>query len=235
MRQAAIFVLILVLGGSAVIPARAQDRDDFLRVYAIKVIHNRPFKEPFVGFGVYFGRGVVLTAAHVLGRFPSFMTNPRILIGGKELEAKVLKKGSFTTIDLAVLAVDERQLPASYQLRRNPLCKHTPSAGEHVIVVLPHMIARSQIVFPEEIPPEYRATSNTFIDDVAIPGGSGTGVFDNERKCLLGIMSAKLADHSFRLADGRMVRDLSRSTVGIARIFVPAAVIAEFIPAEYRF
>src|SRR5262245_26726441 len=58
MRQTAIFVLVLVLGGSAVVPVRAQDRDDFLRVYAIKVIHNRPFKEPFIGLGVYVGRGV---------------------------------------------------------------------------------------------------------------------------------------------------------------------------------
>jgi hypothetical protein len=37
------------------------------------------------------------------------------------------------------------------------------------------------------------------------------------------------------MENGRIVRDLARNTIDIARHFVPASTIAEFIPPEFRF
>jgi hypothetical protein len=56
------------------------------------------------------------------------------------------------------------------------------------------------------------------IADVASTGNSGSGVFDQTRKCLLGIMSRKF------VSDGR----------DIAKYFVPANEIREFLPVELR-
>ena len=241
MRLAAWFGFIIIAAANISAPAHAQSPDgslspdDSLRIYAVNVVHSRPFKEPFVGYGIYLGQGAVITAAHVVGRWPSFISNPRVLIAGQELPAKIIKEGSFETIDLALLSVDEERLPVSLRLRRNPLCKEPPKAGENVIVVLSYGTVRSRIISPRLLPPKYRTNFNTFINDVSIAGGSGSGVFDAERKCLLGILSSKIWEYNYRMENGRMVRDLARNTIDIARHFVPASTIAEFIPPEFRF
>jgi hypothetical protein len=208
--------------------------DDSLRIYAVNVVHNRPLKEPFIGHGIYLGKGVVITAAHVLGRWPSFISNPQVMIAGQELPAKVIKNGSYETVDLALLSVDEARLPISIQMRRNPLCTRLPTAGENVIVVLSYGTARSRIISPQLLPPKYRTNFNTFISGVSIAGGSGSGVFDAQRKCLLGIMSSRLWSYHYLTENGRIVRDLARNTIDIARHFVSASEIAEFMPPELR-
>jgi hypothetical protein len=177
----------------------------------------------------------VITAAHVLGRWPSFISNPRVLIAGQELPAKVIKKGSSETIDIALLSVDEARLPVSLRLRQNPLCKEPPKSDENVIVVLSQMMARSRIMFPQLLPLQYRANFNTFIGDISIAGGSGSGVFHAERKCLLGILTSEILRYNYRIENGRIVRDLAKNTIVIARHFVPASEIAEFIPPNFRF
>ena len=241
MRLAAWFKLGFIAATFISLPAQTQSLndppslDDSLRIYAVNVVHSRPLQEPFVGYGIYLGQGAVITAAHVLGRWPSFISNPRVLIAGQELPVKVIKEGSSETIDLAVLSVDEARLPVSLRLRRNPLCKEPPKAGEDVIVVLSYGTARSRIIFPQLLPPKYRTNFNTFIDDVWIAGGSGSGVFHAERKCLLGILTSKIWEYNYRMENGRIVRDLSRYTIDIARHFVPASTIVEFLPPEFRF
>src|ERR1022692_3532145 len=107
-----------------------------------------------------------------MGRWPGSISHPRVLIADQELPAKVIKEGSFETIDLALLSVDEARLPVSLRLRRNPLCKEPPRAGENVIVVLSYGTARSRIIFPQLLPPKYRTIFDTFISDVRIAGGS---------------------------------------------------------------
>ena len=226
---------------AATVPLHAQSSDgslssdDSLRIYAVNVVHSRPLEEPFIGYGIYLGQGSVITAAHIVGRWPSFISNPRVLIAGQELPAKIIKEGSADTIDIALLSVDEARLPVSLRLRRNPLCKEPPRAGEDVIVVLSYGTVRSRIIFPQLLPPRYRTNFNTFISDVPIAGGSGSGVFRAERKCLLGILTSKIWEYNFRMENGRIVRDLAKNTIDIARHFVPAATIAEFIPPEFRF
>ena len=239
MRLAAWFGFITIAAATAPLQAQSPDGslspDDSLRIYAVNVVHNRPLEEPFIGYGIYLGQGAVITAAHVVGRWPSFISNPRVLIAGQELPAKIIKQGSIETTDIAILSVDEARLPVSLRLRRNPLCKEPPRAGEDVIVVLSYGTVRSRIIFPQLLPPRYRTNFNTFISDVPIAGGSGSGVFRAERKCLLGILTSKIWEYNFRMENGRIVRDLAKNTIDIARHFVPAATIAEFIPPELRF
>src|ERR1700704_297843 len=82
------------------------DVDDSLRLYAVHI--DRTPKQPWTGVGVYLGRGIVITAAHVAGL--GFWRKPRVEIEGKDLPTKVLKDGHFHNVDLTLLSVDEPQL-----------------------------------------------------------------------------------------------------------------------------
>jgi len=220
--------------GHARIPERSPSSDDSLLIYAIELVHSRPLQEPVRGYGIYLGKGGIITAAHVVSRWPSLITSPRALIAGQELPAKIIKKGAVETTDLALLSVDESELPISLRLRLNPLCREPARAGENVIVVALHEMASSQIMFPQLLPPEYRRNFNTFIRDVGI-GASGAGVLNAEKKCLLGIITTRVSlTSSYRIEGGRVVRDFAGNTFDIKH-FVPAATIAEFIPPEFRF
>jgi hypothetical protein len=218
MRLAA-WVALAILAISIAEPVHAQSPDDNLKIYAVSIMNAVPFKTPFSGFGVYLGRGAFITAAHVVGHW-SIFSAPRIKIAGQELLAKVVKKGSFETTDLALLTVDEKLLPVSLLMRLNPLCKSPPAVGLNVIVVYPERTVRSFIISPKFVSPEIRARFGSVIKGVQ---GSGSGVFDAERKCLLGIMSSAVPINDYR---GHRER---------AGNFVPASQIADFIPAEFRF
>jgi hypothetical protein len=228
MRTATWLIIAAVLLASA--SAHAQSSDDDLRVYAVGVSKAGPFIWPFSGYGVYLGESVIITAAHVVGHWPLF-TNPTIIIGGREVQAKVIKKGAFPQLDLAQLSVEQSSLPVSLRLRRNPLCKEQPDIGTNVVVVYPEQTVRSQIISPRAIAPQYRSQFGTLISERQV---SGSGVFDADKKCLLGIMSAALARDS--PMDAAMT-PYSFQTTGDARVgyFVPASTIASFLPAHYRF
>ena len=63
--------------------------DDSLQIYAANVMHAAPFKAPFIGNAIYLGGGKVITAAHVIGRWPLFK-NLRVFIAGQDLPAKII-------------------------------------------------------------------------------------------------------------------------------------------------
>src|SRR5581483_9748877 len=90
----------------------AQSADDNLRVYGASVINSIPFERPVSGYGIYLGDNAILTAAHVVGHW-SLFSDPKITIGNQEIPAKVIKKGSFPDIDLALLVVANDALPVS--------------------------------------------------------------------------------------------------------------------------
>jgi hypothetical protein len=187
----------------------ADPTDNSLRIYAVHVGGL---------YGVYLGNGLVITAAHVVG------ANPRVWMAGRDLPAEILKRSPFEQLDLALLSVDPEQLPISLRLRRMPLCTRPLFVGAPVIIAIPEQIARSQIISPLRLPPDTRKRFATAIKDVATTGNSGSGVFDAQWKCLLGIMSRKIVA---KLADGK--------TKDIAKYFVPAATIRAFVPADARF
>jgi hypothetical protein len=139
----------------------------------------------------------------------------------------VVKAGDFDTIDVTLLAVDEKWLPLRLRLRRNPLCQRPPWPGEEVITVVPEGTARSRIISPLQLPPNVRKF-DTLIRDVAKTGNSGSGVFDANTKCLLGIVSRKISVFVKRRDNGKP------ESHDLAKYFVPASAIASFMPAELR-
>jgi hypothetical protein len=227
MRRAKLLGLGFVVATALACPARPQDADESLRLYAVHVI--RVPKAPWTGYGIYLGNGAVITAAHVVGLWPFHKL--LVEIAGQDLPADVLKEGEFRDVDLTLLSVDERQLPVSLRLRRMTLCKNSPSPGEQVIVVIPEGVARSHVISPSLLPRDLAPKFRTAISDVATTGNSGSGVFDANKKCLLGIISAKIQEFQTRQEDGRAVRGVH----DVAKYFVPTRAIADFIPSEYRF
>jgi S1-C subfamily serine protease len=227
MRLAASFGFIIITAAILSVTTHAQGPDDSLKIYAVNIL--RTPKQPWPGYGIYLGKGLVITAAHVVGHASE--TNPRVLIAGQELPAKVIKEGDFSSIDLTLLSVDEERLPVSLRLRRNNLCQAPPATGESVIVVVPEGIAHSRIISPQRLSPDIRTRFGTVIGNVAGTGNSGSGVFDARKKCLLGIMSRKIQQVWSRKDQGNTVREVR----DIAKYFVPSSVIAKFIPPEFRF
>jgi len=208
-------------------PAHPQDTDDSLRLYAVHI--TRTPKESWTGNGVYLGRGIVITAAHVAGL--GFWRRPRVEIGGMDLPTKVLKDGHFHNVDLTLLSVDEAELPVSLGLRRMPLCRNPLWASEPVIVATPEGVGRSQVMSPSLLPPSVPARFQTVIRYVAETGNSGSGVFDANRKCLLGIVSGQISQNPIRQGNGLAFKPPRN----IAKYFVSASTIADFIPSEVRF
>jgi len=211
-------MLWLVILGS---PLHAESTDDSLLVYAVN-IHQTPMQS-WPGYGIYLGKGLFITAAHVAGR--TWFTRPKVVIAGTEYPTNVITAGDLETIDLTLLSVDQTRLPGRLALRRNPLCIQPPRPGQPVVTVVPEGTARSRILSPQRLP-VYARKFNTVISDVAQTGNSGSGVFDAERKCLLGIMSRKISE--YRMKNGK------RELYDIAKYFVAASVIAQFIPAEFQ-
>jgi hypothetical protein len=208
-------------------PAASDNADDFLKYYAVNIAHTPPFKSRFIGYGIYLGQGIVLTAAHVVGRSSGY-AHPHVLIAGLDLPATVLKQGSPEHTDLALLSVDPERLPISLQLRRNPLCKEPLQVGTRVIIVNTERTAQSQIISPLLIPQQFRSKYPTLIVE---PQNSGSGVFDAERKCLIGIMSARVKKLAYQTDAGRT----TLKDDGYAGYFVPVSKGATFIPPQYRF
>jgi hypothetical protein len=206
----------------------AQSSDDDLEVYAVNVVKTPPFEKQITGYGIYLGHGMIITAAHVVGHWPA-LTDPRVLIAGEDLPAKVIKEGSFEQTDLALLSVDKERLPVSLRLRRNPLCKEAPVVGTNVVIVYPERTVRSRIISPFMIAPQYQTRFGTSLINEA--EGSGSGVFHADRRCLLGIISSKITKFKYRKVNGRIFIGDN----GFAGHFVPASAIADFIPPELRF
>jgi hypothetical protein len=152
-------------------------------------------------------------------------------MAGKDLPTNVLKDGHFYNVDLMLLSVDERELPVSLRLRRMTLCQNSPWVGEPVIVAIPERVARSYVISPYLLPLGIPAKFQTAIKYVPETGDSGSGVFDANKKCLLGIVIRKITRTRIRRENGREVREPH----DVAKVFVPASTIADFIPPAVRF
>ncbi len=192
------FILCLVFA----LPSygRATGPDDSLLAYAV---------------GVNGGAGIYL------------LNKPKVIIVGQTLIATVVKESSFEQLDLALLEIDEATLPISLRLRRIPLCQGQPWPGEEVVSLSAQGPVRSRVLSPKGLPLGVKKFS-TVIRDVATTGNSGSGVFDAQRKCLLGIMSRKISQVGVQKATG------TKTTLDIAKYFVPASIIADFMPAQLR-
>jgi hypothetical protein len=212
---------VILLASCVSGPAQAEERDDSLLAYAVNIQMRSG-----TGFGIYLGKGIFITAAHVVGH--GWITRPKILINGQAYPTRVVKEGDFEGTDLTLLSVEENLLPMRLRLRRNALCKEPPWPGEQVVTAVPEGVVRSHIIAPERLPIEARKF-RTVIADVARTGNSGSGVFDAQHGCLLGIMSRKISQSRTRPDTGKT------ETHDIAKYFVPASEIAAFLPSDLRF
>jgi hypothetical protein len=205
----------------------AQSDDADLKLFAVHI--NRTPQQPWPGYGIYLGNGLILTASHVPGDVA--LTKPHVVIAGQDLPAALVREGNLETVDLTLLSVDGTKLPVRLRMRRMPLCERAPYAGEAVVVAIPEGTARSRVLPPQAIPAEVRGRFDTAIADVATTGNSGSGVFDAANECLLGIISRKISvvQHALRL--GAPVT----ATRDVAKYFVPAPVIKAFIPPGVSF
>jgi S1-C subfamily serine protease len=194
-----------------------------LKTYAVELVHFP--KGGWAGNGVYLGNGRVLTAAHVAG---SFWQIERVQIAGQSLPMSVVKRGSFGGVDLALLSIDDAKLPVSLRLRRLSLCQDEPRPGESVTVATPQSVAPSHIIAPALLPRNLAPKYWTAISDVATTGNSGSGVFDSFKECLLGIISGKISGEQV----GHASVNLKPVKRDIAKFFVPASLIAAFLPPQ---
>lgn len=227
MRLALQFYFGLIAATAVAAPAPPQDAVESLKLYAVHIF--RPPRQSWTGYGVYLGNGYVITAAHVAGL--SLWTAVEVEIAGKNLPAKLIKRGQFHNVDLTIVSVDAQQLPVSLRLRRMTVCKNSPWPGEEVVVATPEGIARSHVISPYLLPLDLPARYQTAISDVATTGNSGSGVFDANIKCLLGIVSGVIRQNAIRQEDGQVVAE-TRDT---AKYFVPSSAIADFIPSDIHF
>jgi hypothetical protein len=202
-----------------------QPTDDSLRIYAVDIWQD-PAQSWGPGRGVYLGKGLVITAAHVVT--PVARTKPTVHIAGMELSAKAIKEGNVDRVDLTLLSIDEQKLPIYLQMRRIALCDNNPWPGEPVIVAIPDGTARSHIMLPALLAPNVRERFSTVIREVGTNFNSGSGVFDAGQRCLLGIISRKIYVPANTPGAGSEDRD-------IAKYFVASSIIRAFIPAGYRF
>ena len=204
-RAVVIGLVCLAVGG-----ARAEPTDNWVQEYVVQF--PGPEGNPG-GAGVYLGKGLVITAAHVVG--PQSRT---VGIDGVSLAATLIKGGGDP--DLSLLSMDERTLPTSLLERRMPLCQEQPPVGAPVILGAVRGITRTSIASPMLIPPEMRTKFSTLISEAETNGKSGSGVFDAEKKCLLGILSAKIRNNI--------------ENKDIASYFVPASAVQSFVPPGTR-
>jgi trypsin-like peptidase len=169
----------------------------------------------YTGSAIYLTPDLVITAAHVAGGWTGDI---QARIAGTDVPARHLKTGKFEDSDLALFSVDRQKLPASVGQIQASLCAAPAWEGDPVIVVDREWVSRSRIASPMMLDPHYRGKFATLIADIATTGNSGSGVFDPAHECLLGIMSRKFF----------------KAGVDLAKYFVPASEIREFIPTELR-
>jgi len=206
--------------------AGAQSTNGFER-YAVDIVRG-PVVSPQYrasGAGIYMGKGLVLTAAHVAGR-PTEMNPDTVVADERYAIATLVKAGSLDGVDVTLLSVDPAALPSRIvKLPPLSLCADKPIPGQTVTVVAPGNVRDSIIVSSDVLPPDLQKKLPTLIRDVYTTGNSGSGVFDPEIGCLMGIMSKKIERTGWRMDNG--VR--TRFNVGLAKYFVPALTIAEFL------
>ena len=204
--------LAMILFNPPMIPAGAnQTETPGPWIVTAKITRN----EQESATAIYLKPGLVVTAAHLTVNWTADLS---VHVAGTVLPANLVKQGEFDEVDLSLFSVDDQKLPERVARIQTSLCQAPPWPGDPVIVVDHAGATRSHIVAPQILPLGFRTKFHTLIGDVASTGNSGSGVFDPNRKCLLGIMSRKF------VVGGK----------DVAKYFVPANEIREFIPIKRR-
>jgi hypothetical protein len=219
-RSRVLVLLATVVAYGSVVSGGSADPLPDIQAVAVNIERTPP--QPWPGYGIYLGNGLVITAAHVAGH--ALLTQPRVAVAGQPLPTSTLKEGSVEDQDLTVLRITD-PVPSGLAGRHTPVCHDAPHPGESVTVATPEKLTTSSIVAPEMLPPDLRVKYAASIKDVYSTGNSGSGVFDSDQHCLLGIMVSKIESHVRLIVNGEHVT----RTIGVAKHFVPAADIRAFL------
>ena len=234
----------LCLAAAALAPfgVHAQATEDSPRVYAVNI---------GTSYGVYLGKGLVITAAHVVGR--ASQTMPSVRIAGMDLPANAIKEGSLDRADLTLLSVDEQKLPIYLRIRHTPLCERPPWAGEPVIVAAPEGTARSHIMSPQLLPFDvqrrFSASTSSWRPGAYGPGVAFTNVSNGQgsatRPLKLIIQASSLPRPTSQVArdrGGYLLDDHGNAPAGavsgaqthLRNIASTAQQLIRFIPRSFR-
>ena len=204
----------------------ADSADLGLERYAVSIARDdaESGSHKITGSGIYFGAGLILTAAHVVPGPPS--QGVAVMVGERAVKARTMVKGAYSDVDVTLLSVEPGALPD--ELRRLAslhLCVEEPIPGQTVTVVAPGNIRDSVIVPSSILAPQLAAKLPTLIRDVYTTGNSGAGVFDAELGCLMGIISRKIERPYWRDVDGVP----TEMRAGLAKYFTSATLIRAFL------
>jgi hypothetical protein len=209
-------------------PPRQDENDaDAFRIYGVHI--DRTPKQSWIGLGTYLGGGYVITPAHVAGL--GFWQEPRVEVDGRDLPTQVVKDGHFHNLDVTLLSVDEQELPERLRLLHLSLCQNSPWPGEEVVVATRETAVPSHVISPRLLPSNISSQFTALIPFAPESSVSGSGVFDRNKKCLLGIISGKIWQNQFAVENDR----LTSVSHDIASYFVPSPVITQFIPPGIGF
>jgi hypothetical protein len=75
-------------------PLHADPADESLRLYATHILQDAAAKSR-TGYGIYLGRGLIITAAHVVKS-----AQPGVHIAGLDLPAGIVKQSAFEQLGL---------------------------------------------------------------------------------------------------------------------------------------
>jgi hypothetical protein len=176
--------------------------------FAIEFLHGVP--RSVGGVGIYLGTGFAITAAHVTGQYSGW-----VRVGGEDVPASLIKFG-YPAVDLALFRLPKAKLPSDLQDVRLQLCTEQPGPGTAAVVVTgPERITDTSLADPAMLRPESRIKWGTMIADVETSGRSGSGVFQADKRCLLGILSSLITNTATQKA--------------IGTFYVSAATIREFL------
>jgi hypothetical protein len=190
--------------------AVAQEREAHVpfKPFAIEFLRGMP--RSVGGVGIYLGTGFAITAAHVTGQYSGL-----VRVGGEDVPASLIKFGA-PAVDLALFRLPNAKLPSNLQDVSVQLCTEQPPPGTAAVLVTgPDRITDTSLADPAMLYPESRAKLGTMITDVETSGRSGSGVFQADKKCLLGIASALVTNTATQKAVGTF--------------YVPAATIRAFL------
>jgi hypothetical protein len=172
--------------------------------------------------GIFLGKIWILTAAHVAQRHTPGDTL-HIEVAGRLIDARLVKAGSFDKTDVSLLEVSPDDVPQP--MRSLPLlapCRHPVLPGTRILVVEPGNISYSSVIAADILPPDVPRRFDSLIRDVDTTGNSGSALFDLDRGCLAGIMSARIDLLGPDGPGGRVKQP-------VAKYFVPAAKISIFL------
>jgi hypothetical protein len=165
-----------------------------------------------------------MTAAHVGGQLGERRS---VDFGGRSVPGKWVKVGAFEQTDISILELDDVVLPNGFRsLRPLRLCDKPVRVGQSVLVVSPGNVSPARmlhVVYNGTV--QNVSKYSLLVGDPETTGNSGSGVFDANERCLLGIVSAKITAHFQFVRNG----ETSTESKVIGKYFVPASEIRTFL------